>query len=75
MTQISYSNRGFPRLHFNGHTFGRRYAKESSSAHNMLWKCTRLDTVSRKRCLAMVTTKIVNGYPMVYVKNPDHTCD
>lgn len=70
---IRTTHNGFPRLHFNGYTYGRRYAK--SNTPNMHWKCTRIGVDSRKRCLASLVTKVINGYSMVRVKNPNHTCN
>lgn len=70
---IRTSRSGFPRLHFNGYTYGRRYPK--SNTPNMHWKCTRIGVGTRKRCLASVVTKFMNGHSMLTrINNPNHSC-
>lgn len=69
---IRTTQKGFPRLQFNGYTYGRRFAKQDTPT--MSWICTRLGANSKKRCLARLETNNVNGHAMVRVQNSNHTC-
>lgn len=66
---------GFPRIYFNGHSYGHKKSRSTSLTSRMHWKCTRLCYSTRKRCLASIITKVINGYTMMRINNPIHTCD
>ncbi|XP_031625161.1 modifier of mdg4-like isoform X33 [Contarinia nasturtii] len=77
---IQETRTGFPRLQYNGHSFGRRISKKGEiecvdfyGQDNMKWTCTRSDQ-NKKRCTASVATKRVDGYVMMRVINPNHIC-
>lgn len=76
---ISKTGNGFPRLQYEGYTFGRRKCRSNENtrdfgADNIQWICTRSDR-NKKRCTAKMLTKVIDGYVMMRVKNPHHICN
>lgn len=74
---ILQSDRGFPRIIHDGHSYGicGRYTGHT------VWQCTRCEprdltqpTRRPKRCIASIGTKIIDGYTMMGVRNTRHTC-
>lgn len=73
---ITETDKGYPRLQFDGYTFGRRTRQGKALIEkcydDCLWVCTR--NFNRKRCCARVETKTIDGYVMMRVKKPQHIC-
>lgn len=72
---IKLSERGYPRLIHNGYSYG---VNGKTTTHTN-WQCTRCepnDGISKrqKRCIASIQTKVIDGYEMIIVRNPHHTC-
>lgn len=76
--EITETTAGFPRLHYEGHTFGRRKLKSDVNSkyydkEHMRWICTRSDK-NKRRCTATIMTKVIDGYVMMREKNLNHIC-
>lgn len=74
---ISQSNRGFPRLFHKGRCYGVK--NKSRNSKLLQWRCTQSikDPVNAdfgKQCKGTVRTKVINGYTMMRIDNPDHHC-
>ena len=75
---ITKMTNGFPRLHYENYTYGRRKAKYEQNPKNFEtdivdWVCTRSDK-NKRRCIARISTKVIDGYVMMRVRNPNHIC-
>lgn len=75
---ITESKRGMPRIEYQGHTYGRKLnhgSKEyyEETVHPQRWVCTKNDG-NKKRCTASMRSKVINGYVMMQVYNPNHIC-
>lgn len=54
---------------------GIGYGKKCENKNGITWQCTKTRENTRNhRCLATVHTRIINGYEMVRVCNPKHSC-
>lgn len=72
---ITKSDRGYPKLLYNGFTYGIK----NKLAATTVWQCTRnAKTIEggekNKRCSSKINTKIIKGYEMLSVRNPFHNC-
>lgn len=68
---IRVPNNGFPKVLFEGYTYGRK--KRYGNQDCLYWSCTG-SSLNNKRCLSTIETKTVGGYEMLRVKQPRHTC-
>lgn len=76
---ITKAKNKFPRLHYENYTYGRRKRKNEKNPKYFEtdivdWVCTRNDKKNKRRCIARISTKSIDGYVMMRVKNPNHIC-
>lgn len=69
---ISETKNGYPRIVHEGHSFGRKRSKSNYFEVDTTWVCT--GTRNKKRCLARLITKVINGFIMMRVRDSNHTC-
>lgn len=73
---ITETSKGFPRISYNGHTYGRRKMKHNGNKYfeeTTLWVCTK--TVKKRRCTARLETKKINGFIMMHERKQHHICN
>lgn len=58
---IVNTSRGHRRLICNGFRFGEL----PTTGNAVRWRCTALETKTKKRCNAKLTTKMIDGYEMI----------
>lgn len=76
-TQIFQTQRGHPRIHHNGYTYGAKNLATIHHYEQTTWVCTRTGTRpngTTGRCLAKIETKMINGLLMMRFKDPNHVC-
>lgn len=69
MAEVTFTDRGFPRIFCNGHPYG---FKRNLVAGQQSWICTM--TKYGKRCKAAIRTKKINGFTMMKIMAGNHTC-
>lgn len=73
---ITETAKGFPRITHDGHTYGRKKAKNSDGnkyfEDTTYWMCTK--NVGKRRCPAMLETKKINGFIMMHERKTNHIC-
>lgn len=70
--KVIKGKRGHPKISFDGYTYGQ--SKMGLDKGEIVWSCTGSAAVTRKRCLARVQTKVIDGYMMMCVRNQNHIC-
>lgn len=73
---VLQTQRGNPRIHHDGYTFGLHNTATIYKKRNT-WCCTRTGVRWNGvtgRCLAKIETKYVSDKMMLRVKDPDHMC-
>lgn len=70
---ITSSERGFPRIIHENYSYGRRSTAIAKN-ETIVWVCTGCQSGSRKRCLAAVQTKVIDGLVMMCFRNQNHIC-
>ena len=73
---ITETSRGFPRILYDGCTYGRKKSKKEDSnkyfEDTTLWVCTK--NVGKRRCTAMLETKKIDGFIMMQERKNNHIC-
>lgn len=78
--EVTQSANGFPKILYDNYAYGRkttnyiwRKANKCDQAVSY-WACTGSDLKTKKRCLASIMTRVIDGYTMMRFKNPNHLC-
>lgn len=71
---VTKSIRGYPRIIHDGYAFGLWNASTISEHKIARWVCTGSQPISRKRCCAAISTKMIDGYVMMCNRKQKHIC-
>ena len=63
-----------PSIIHEGYSYGQIVRSLLKGSGEMLWSCTGSEATTRKRCLAKIQTKSIDGYTMLRVRNDNHIC-
>lgn len=71
IADIVTTKRGFPRIYYNGYNYGFKRQKKTDNITT--WMCTANN--NKRRCIATVDTKYINGVMMMKEQNCGHICN